>query len=386
MQLPNYQNGSIVNLMSSLLRATGSTSRYAPLPHLAPSTLSECKNIILLIIDGFGYEFLQRYGEGTLWQQHLRQPITSVFPSTTAAGIMTFWSGLAPQQHGLTGWFMHLKEFGAVSTVLRFQPRCCPMSLGHESHLTPAVLLTYPTVFEQVRRQVYVVEPKALAASEYRPLAEKHAGVRYFTTLRGCFRQIKKLFTDDHSAKFMYVYWGELDSLGHEHGTHSTEVQTHFRDLTQQLTRFVNALKGSDTTLIITADHGMIDTEPAKTIQVQNHPQLRDTLILPLCGEPRAAYCYVRPSKTAQFEAYVQQHFDGMCQLRRSEDVIAEQYFGLFEPHPLLFDRVGDYVLLMQDNYIIKDYLLGDEQKVHIGNHGGVSTAEMLVPLVVIEL
>jgi hypothetical protein len=54
-------------------------------------------------------------------------------------------------------------------------------------------------------------------------------------------------------------------------------------------------------------------------------------------------------------------------------------------PEPRLFDRIGDYVLIMKENYIIKDFVLGETEKFHIGNHGGVSKEEMLVPLIVIE-
>jgi hypothetical protein len=73
-----------------------------------------------------------------------------------------------------------------------------------------------------------------------------------------------------------------------------------------------------------------------------------------------------------------------MCDLYRSEDLIARNYFGLFEPDPRLYDRIGDYVLIMRDNYIIKDFLLNEEEKFHIGNHGGVTEEEMLVPVVVV--
>ena len=43
---------------------------------------------------------------------------TAANPPTTSAAITTFATGLAPQQHAVTGWFMHLKELGAVSTIL----------------------------------------------------------------------------------------------------------------------------------------------------------------------------------------------------------------------------------------------------------------------------
>ena len=51
-----------------------------------------------------------------------------------------------------------------------------------------------------------------------------------------------------------------------------------------------------------------------------------------------------------------------------------------------LFDRVGDYVLVMKDNYVVEDSILGEKRPPHIGHHGGVSSGEMFVPLIVINL
>lgn len=38
----------------------------------------------------------------------------------------------------------------------------------------------------------------------------------------------------------------------------------------------------------------------------------------------------------------------------------------------------------MGENYVIKDFLLGEREKFHMRNHGGVSKEEMFVPLIVI--
>ena len=52
---------------------------------------------------------------------------------------------------------------------------------------------------------------------------------------------------------------------------------------------------------------------------------------------------------------------------------------------PRLLDRVGHYALVMRENYAIKDWLTGERRYTHIGLHGGVSAAEMYVPLIVAQ-
>ena len=97
---PDYSN-NIVNLMSSIGEASGVSSPYAPLDSL--ESLRESKNIVLMIVDGLGYNYLQKYGRGTTLQKNLKGSITSVFPPSTGSAITSFLSGLPPQQHGVIG-------------------------------------------------------------------------------------------------------------------------------------------------------------------------------------------------------------------------------------------------------------------------------------------
>src|SRR3989338_8009442 len=98
MHLPNYKDGSIVNLMSSLGKSFGGKTGYGSLRLLPPRELKS-KYVVLLLIDGMGYEFIKRYGKKSIFWKHLRGKMTSVFPSTTAASITTINTGVAPQQH-----------------------------------------------------------------------------------------------------------------------------------------------------------------------------------------------------------------------------------------------------------------------------------------------
>jgi hypothetical protein len=50
-----------------------------------------------------------------------------------------------------------------------------------------------------------------------------------------------------------------------------------------------------------------------------------------------------------------------------------------------LRERVGDYTLVMKANWTIKDWLPGEKHHTVIGVHGGVTEAEMMVPLVVVQ-
>ena len=84
-----------------------------------------------------------------------------------------------------------------------------------------------------------------------------------------------------------------------------------------------------------------------------------------------------------QFEDYVTTELAEHATLYPSEQLLEEGWFGLGEAHPELLMRIGDYTLVMKGRSTIKDWIPGEHRHVHIGVHGGVSEAEMAVPLVI---
>jgi len=384
MYKPNYQNGSIVNLMSSIKRALGGKSKYNPLEFFDFSNISK-KNIVLIIIDGLGYNYLTKYGKDSFLYKNLKGKMTSVFPATTASAMTTFSTGLAPQQHALTGWFMYLKEIGAVSVILPFTSRAGDLKLW-KGKIKYKDIYNEKSFFEDLKIASTSIKYKAYIDSEYSHLVDKGAKKLSFSNLNGFFRQINKAINTTNNKKYVLAYWAKLNSLCHEKGTDSQEAKKHLNELDKKIKSLAESLKDKNTAIIISADHGLIDTkEKNKIIELKNHPRFAETLVMPLSGEPRVAYCYVKPQKVKEFENYVKTEFKNVCELYKSGDLIANDYFGLYEPNEKLKDRIGDYILIMKENYIMKDLVLGEDQNIFIGNHGGVSEEEMFVPLIVIE-
>ncbi|TMH92233.1 MAG: phosphodiesterase, partial [Betaproteobacteria bacterium] len=80
--LPDYAGGSLVNLVASVVAACGGKPRHPVLAALCAAELSEAQNIVLVIIDGLGENYLARRGAGGELARRKRASITSVFPST----------------------------------------------------------------------------------------------------------------------------------------------------------------------------------------------------------------------------------------------------------------------------------------------------------------
>ena len=383
MELPNYSGGGIVNLMSSIAQARGGKTPYKTLKTLPPGKIKDSKNIVLMVIDGLGFEYLKEKGQKTILGENLVGPITSVFLPTTACAIPTFLTGVAPQQHAFTAWHMNLKEIGVVSKILRFSPRMGGKIFSEFGFTVDEVFDEKP-FFSKIKTKSFSVNPKLITNSDFMGLISTKAKKGSYGTLDSFFSQTKKAI-NSVGKKYVYTYWQNFDDLSHKYGVGSKKIEKHLKEFDKKLRGFVNGLRGTNTTLIITADHGFIDTPLNRIIKIEDHPQLKECLTLPLCGEGRTAYCYVRPSKVKQFEGYVKTKLKKYCDLYKGQDLINRNFFGLGKPNKKLFDRVGDYVLVCKENYIIKDSIKRTDIEKNIGHHGGVSKQEMIVPLVVIK-
>lgn len=381
MRLPNYKNGSIINLMSVLAKELGGKSAYAPLKGFNPKILGG-KNIVLLVIDALGYEFLKKHGQGSFLYGHIKQKITSIFPSTTVAGVTGFLTGLPAQQHGLTGWFMYLKEAKLVSRILPFTTRGAGEIPLSKKGVKFQDIFREKTFFQKIKTKSYVIQHKDYAFSAYSRALSKGAKILAFKGRPGFFKTIKQVLKKGTERKYVYAYWHGFDSVSHKFGSNSRQAIKHFYDLDKGIKKLAKQLK--NTVVIITADHGQMETTPSDIIKLENHPALAKTLAKPLCGECRLAYCYVKPAKAKEFKNYIKKNFRSVCYLYDSNDLIKNNYFGLFQAHKKLKERVGDYALIMKKNYILKDFVQGEEKKISIGNHGGVSREEMVVPLIIV--
>lgn len=380
----DYNGSGIFNLMQSLLAGLGVETFDTPLKALPPAAVANRRNVVLLVLDGLGAELLTRHPHGFL-ARHLGARITSVFPTTTASAVTTFYTGLAPSQHGLMGWFTYLRELGGVTTVLPFRPRHGGPTFS-ELGVAPDRIYDWTPMADRVEAQAHVVNPAHLVDSDYSRSASGRARRRGYTGLEQLTESICAAVNTAGERNFVHAYWPVLDATAHQYGIGSPQVAEHLQQLDQAVAALAGRLAGTDTLLLVTADHGLVDTTPERTIHLDQHPGLADTLTLPLCGEPRLAYCYVHPRRTAQFEAYVRGELAHCCRMLPSEQVIEEGWFGPPPRHSRLMDRVGDYVLLMQDNWVIRDRVAGEKPFEQIGVHGGLSTDELWVPLVTVDI
>jgi len=372
---PDYAGGSLVNLVASIVAARGGKALHPPLRNLDAGALRAARNVVLLIVDGLGDNYLMQRGAGGELARRRRAAFTSVFPSTTASAITTSYTGRTPLEHGLTGWFTYFGEAGCVSAALPFRSRGDHVSLSRRG-VTPEQVYVCDSIFESIPESSIVVTYKEIIDSEYNARHCRGARRVAYETLDELVVQVEAAVKSGAGRKFVYAYWPVYDMVSHRHGCGSAEALEQFQKFDEAFGRLLARLSGTESLVIATADHGFIDVAPEEAFELP--ASLAPLLRFPLCGERRIAYCHVHDPKS--FLEKAKDWIGDYADVMPSRELV--DWFGPGTPHPRFAERIGDVALLMRGHYTVKDWAPGESRHLHIGNHGGTSEDEMLIPLV----
>ena len=383
-----YKQKNIINLMSSIQASFDIVSSYNELTSLKSNKLKESGDVILLVIDGLGYEYLRSKSGSLFFSKNLKEKISTVFLATTASGLSTYCCGLLPSEHMITGWKMYLREIGMVTELLSFKTRSGKIPLDSFG-FSISDFYKAKSIFAKNKNPSFAIYPEKMANSSFSKASLFGANILPYKELSDMFSQIEKSLKSTSKRKYIFAYWQEFDAICHKYGTNSKETKKHFLKIENEVKKFIEQNTQKNFTMIITADHGLIDYKKENIINLQEHPTLERTLRLPLCGEARTAFCYVKPDMKTTFEKYAKEKLGKYCTIKKSSEAVKEGWFGptTREGNEQIWDRVGDYLMIMKGNYIVQDKLLYEPQLAHNfkAAHGGISKEEMYVPLIIIK-
>ena len=375
MYKPNYKKNNIVNVVSSISKMLGNSTGYDEYD----IELEQYRKVVLIVVDGLGYNYL--HNKESFLKSNLVGKLEGAFPLTTAASNTVFSFGVPPQQHGLTGWFVFLKEISTITTVLPFTERYYGTDLSLKGFSIDNIIGVDP-ITRNAKRNCYKILDSSYSHSPFSLAASKDSEIFGTKPLKGTFNKLEELLSRDETS-YTHVYIGEFDSSAHEYGINSTNT----REVFDEIDGFIEnvSVKAKDAIILVTADHGLLDTEVDKAICLNDYPDIYDCLSIPLPGDSRIAYCYLKSGTEMTFLSLVNKHLGDYVHIFKSDSMIDNNWFGLNKPHPMLKHRVGDYTLIAKDEYIIYDTLANEKRNLVIGHHSGISDDEVFVPLICIK-
>ena len=114
--VPDYAGASVRGIVPALL---GPGDWAAALPDWFPDSVREARQVVLLVLDGLGWDQLrERTAIAPTMAAMESSRITTVAPTTTSTALSSIATGLTPGEHGLVGYRMVLG--GEVLNVLRW--------------------------------------------------------------------------------------------------------------------------------------------------------------------------------------------------------------------------------------------------------------------------
>lgn len=376
--LPADQAGhaGLVDLMPAVAAAVG-----RPIPKEDPAlTLPRARSVVVVLVDGLGDVLLARRGGHAPFLRRLRmeedaRTLVCGFPSTTATSMGTIGTGALPGAHGLVGLEVLDPDRGVVFSELAWDPE-----------VDPREWQPLPTVFEWLAANEVDVLRTGPGYFDGSGLTEAALRGGRFAAADALGQRVEAAVEGvrashrNGSPNVTYLYWGEVDKAGHQHGSDSWEWGEHVTAVDGAVRDLVAGLD-KNTLVVVTADHGMIDIPFSDRVDVAAEPELAAGVRY-VGGEGRANHLYCLPGAAADVQSAWRARLGDRMEVLLRDEAIARGWFGPVSDR--VRPRIGDVVTCATSSIAVADSRTARPESLRLlGMHGARTAEEMLVPLLV---
>jgi predicted AlkP superfamily pyrophosphatase or phosphodiesterase len=365
---PAYEDRSLGDVLPAVARALGVDLALPP----TAIELPRARKYVVFLVDGLGFELLSDHeSEAPFLHSLLGQqaPATAGVPSTTATSLTSLGTALMPGTHGVVGFTSRVPGTNDLLNALTWS-----------KSVDPKVWQPHPTAFARLTAAgvaTTVVNKREFAGSGLTVAGQR--GARFVGADKVGERMAAVLAASATEPSVVYMYEGDLDWTGHRHGVASLswELQLSMVDAAAEQLR--EALP-ADVRILVVADHGMVDSPLERRIDVDEYPELLEGVSL-LGGEARFRHLYCRGGAVEDVAATWREQLDEQAEVLTRDDALARGWFG-----PVTSDvrpRLGDVMVAARDDFSVMSSAVFPYESRMIGLHGSLTSAEMLIPVLV---
>lgn len=380
---PDYNN-SILNLINSILKHYKVETDYNGLEIIDKILEKNYNNIVFIILDGMGENILNIASPNGIFNKNKLYNITSVYPTATTAALTTYYSGKPPIETGWLAWSQYFKEYGRAMDMLPDLDSYTGEKINIKD-MKILDILKYKTIYEQIEEASHIKTYE---------IQQKHCEKRARLSLNAeTVEDMCDLITSlcqNNERKFILGYYDRPDKILHQFGCESQEVKCFIKYAENAIEKMLEDLKGTNTLILISADHGHQDIN--ETVDNLDLTDLQDCLIMPPTLESRVVGFWVKENKKEEFEKIFNKNFEGKFKLYTRKEFLDSGLLGPknAKPHQRIDDFIGDYVAVsIGDSRILLGTYL---QRVVKGvkekksTHCGLTRNEMEVPVIGFEV
>lgn len=326
--------------------------------HLEPA-----EKVVVILADGLGTHLLRDHlGYAKTLRSAKGEPTTAqtCAPSTTAAAITSFATGRLPAETNMVGYsvqfegkFMNLLNFRAGVIPEKWQPTPTHFErlgeAGVESHL-----------FTAPKFNGSGLTRAALRGSKFHGTAKLEDRFNWALDLLAA------------GASFAFVYWADLDKVGHQAGPLSEAWAQALETFDYELGKFL-AKVPSNVTVLLTADHGMVEVD--ERIDIAHVNALNEDVEV-IAGEGRAVHVHARKEKAKDVAERWRDYFANDAWIFTPDQMHAVVGEG---PGVSL---LGDLLVMPKNSFVVVDSRTQPAAAIAMkGVHGSLTPQEMQVPV-----
>ncbi|MCC3761986.1 alkaline phosphatase family protein [Glycomyces sp. TRM65418] len=369
---PAYGTGTLADVMPTALGALGIPAKGL---NLRDTEFDGVRRVAVLLLDGFGHHLLGQAAQAsaTIGAIHHGElgtltPITATVPSSTPISLASLACGMPPGEHGIIGFTVRVPGTGDLVTHIRWDGAPDPETWQPE-----------PTCFEQADADGVVCT--VVSSGAFRDTGLTHAIYRGADWLpastpgevaEGTLAALAR-----GGRSLVYGYLPDVDTAGHFHGIGSPQWLEAVANVAEAIDGILTGLP-SDAALMVTADHGMVNV--TDRLHVDQRPDLRDG-VEAIAGDGRIRYLYTAPGAVEEVRQAWTEAVGGRAEVMGRDEAVDRGWFGP-KVTARSRERIGDLVVACRDTFAVVG-VEGEPPHVAklIGQHGGLTAAEMAVPL-----
>jgi hypothetical protein len=350
---PDYSGANVVNLIPALVG-------IRPVDWL-PTAVDGARATVLLVLDGLGADVVASPVAPPELAAMDGRSITTVVPSTTPAALTSITTGLAPSQHGVTGYRMRVDD--DVLNVIRWQ-----RADGRRAPEPTLVQRAEPFV----GRAVSVVTKHEFRNSGFTAVHLRGAEFCGWQTTAVLVEQVRTLVARGESL--VYAYYPGIDEVAHAYGLAGTWFAAELAATDRLVGAVLDALP-DDVVVLVTADHGQMQVGPDGWIGLG----ALDRLVELYAGDGRFRYLHARRGAARELATAALEEHGRDAWVFTREQLFDEGWMGP-DPTGAARGRVGDVVLAARAGCGFVDPTWPQEARL-MSAHGSLTAAEMTVPL-----
>lgn len=322
--------------------------------------------VVVLLIDGLGEQQLREHADAAPFLAG-RDAIAGMHcgvPSTTATSLTSLGTGLLPGAHGLVGYTSRVPSTGRRMNSLKWDE---PVDPEEWQPHTPVLAKLSGTGIS-----AGVVNDARFAESGLTLCSQRDVAFHGFGSPWERLDLVVDLVESADRA-VVYAYESRLDHEGHAHGAGSREWLSILREIDAETLRLRQELP-TDTLLLVTGDHGMINVPDGGRFDVDEHPRLLDGVSL-IAGEARFRHLYTdEPDAVA---SRWRTALGDRAEVRLRDDAL--DWFGPIAP--AVAPRIGDVLVAALGTFAVfssREFAIEMSMK---GFHGSITDEESAIPL-----